>query len=137
MGLLVLTGSFVVYKRIPNDYGVYDRKFAVFTALEAKALAVYKLPKDAPKEQLLKGLKEDGRDNWQKSLNIIKELDELNLPEVFHERNVMLKKYCELRIKSYDLAYKAIAKNTEKYKDEMLGYNVEIQNLLNELTAQK
>jgi rhomboid protease GluP len=137
MGLLVLTSSFVVYKQIPNDYGIYDQKFAVFTALEAKALAVYKLPKDAPKEQLLKGLKEDGRDNWQKSLNIIKELDELNLPEVFHERNVMLKKYCELRIKSYDLAYKAIAENTEKYKDEMLGYNVEIQNLLNELTAQK
>lgn len=137
MGLLILMSSFVVYKRMPNDYGVYDRKFAAFTALEAKALAVYKLPKDAPREQLLRGLKEDGMDNWQKSLKIINELDKLNLPEVFHERNVMLKKYCELRIKSYDLAYKAIAENTERYKDEMTGYNVEIQNLLNELTAQK
>ena len=105
--------------------------------MEAKALEVYKLPKDAPKEQLLKGLKEDGHDNWQKSLNIIEGLDKLNLPPVFHERNVMLKKYCELRIKSYDLAYKAIAENTAQYKEEMQGYNIEIQNLLNELTAQK
>ncbi|WP_342328190.1 rhomboid family intramembrane serine protease [Pedobacter sp. FW305-3-2-15-E-R2A2] len=137
MSFLILTSSFAVYKKMPNDYGAYDQKFAVFTALEAKALAVYQLPTDAPKEQLLKGLKENGVDNWRKSLSILKELDELNLPPVFQERNVMLKKYCELRIKSYDLAYKAIAENTEKYKDEMIGYNVEIQNLLNELTAQK
>lgn len=137
MAVLILTSSFVVYRQIPNDYGVYDKKFAEFTALEAKALEVYKLPKDAPKAQLLKGLKEDGRNNWQKSLSIIEGLDKLNLPAVFHERNVMLKKYCELRIKSYDLAYKAIAENTEQYKEEMQGYNIEIQNLLNELTAQK
>lgn len=134
---LVLSTSFVVYKKMPNDYGIYDQKIARFTALETKALEVYKLPKDAPKEQLLKGLKEDGIVNWHKSLAIINELDKLNLPEVFHQRNVLLKKYCELRIKSYDLAYKAIAENTEKYKDEMVGYNVAIQNLLNELTAQK
>lgn len=133
MAILMLSTSFVVYKRLPNDYAAYDQKFAAFAALEKEALEVYKLSKDSPKEELEKGFKEKGVGNWQKALKILGELDELNLPEVFHERNVLLKKYCELRINSYNLSYRALYENSEAYKEEMDNYNVQIQNILNDL----
>ncbi|SHG59893.1 rhomboid family intramembrane serine protease [Pedobacter caeni] len=135
--VLVLSTSFVAYKKIPNNYSLYDQKMAVFSALEAKALAVYKLPKEASKEQLLKGYKEEGTVNWNKSLKIIQELDELELPQAFHERILMFKKYVQLRIKSYDLAYKSVNENTEAYKDEMAGYNAEIQKILDDILGEK
>lgn len=135
--VLVLSTSFVAYKKIPNNYGLYDQKMAVFSALEAKALAVYKLPKEASKEQLLKGYKEGGTVNWNKSLKIIQELDELDLPEAFHERIMLFKEYVQLRIKSYNLAYRSINENTDVYKAEMADANGKIQKILDEILGQK
>jgi len=129
----VLAVCFFTCKNIPNDLGKYDTKIKQFTPLEAAALEVFALPKDAPKSQLLYGLKEKGIDNWYKALALVNELEALNLPEIIRDRDKMLKSYCELRIKSYRLLYKAVDENTDKYKDSLAIYDNQIEKIMTDM----
>jgi rhomboid protease GluP len=95
--------------------------------MEAEALSVYALPDGTPKEMQLSQLKEKGIHNWKKSIKLIEELDELNLPESVHQRNKALLKYCDLRLKSSELAYRGIEEGTSEYNDDIEEYNNEIE----------
>jgi rhomboid protease GluP len=58
---------------------------------------------------------------------LLKEVETYNLPPAVHERNKKLIKYCELRVKSYKVLYKAIKENSEQYKSEIEDYNKQIE----------
>ena len=97
------------------------------------ALEVYSLPKNTPKNELLYGLKDRGIYYWNENIKLIDELEKLNLPDVIHQKNIELKKYCELRIKSYELIYKAVDEDTDKYKDQIENYDKQIETIIKEL----
>ena len=59
----------------------------------------------------------------------------MELPDPLKTRNGILKEYCEVRIKSYDLIYKTIEGNTNIYQQEIQNYNKEIERLIGELLA--
>jgi rhomboid protease GluP len=133
--VLVLTTSFILYKKIPNDIPKYDQKMKIFASKEKMALGIYHMPQNTSKEKLLYEVKDRGIYYWKENLKLIDEIETLNLPEVIHERNKKLITYCNLRIKSYELIYKSINENTNRFKAEIQNYTSQIESLLNNLNG--
>ena len=133
--ILILSSSFIVYKKIPNDIGQYDAKIKSFVLMEAMALEVYNLPEGTPKEELLSEIKDRGLYYWNENIKLITNLDKLNLPDEIHDRNKKILHYCDLRVKSYKLIYKAVDEDTEKYRDSIEVYSVEINAIIKSLTG--
>jgi rhomboid protease GluP len=133
--VLVLVSSFAVYKKLPNDIGTYDTKMKEFVAMESMALEVYNLPQNTPNEKLLYGLKERGIYYWEENIKLFDSFKDLDLPIEIRIKNRLLREYCELRIKSYELIYRAISENTEQYKEQIENYNKQIEVKINELSG--
>jgi rhomboid protease GluP len=131
--VLVLSTSFLVYKRLPNDVGKYDAKIKEFSSFEEMALEFYNLPQDAPKDDKLYELKERGLYYWQKNISLIDSLDKLDLPLELRTRNRLMKEYCDHRIKSYELIYKAVSEDTDKYKAQIDSLDKQIETVINDL----
>lgn len=119
LSIFIISISLLVFIKIPNDIKKYDQKLEEFVTSEELALSIYNLPENTPKDKLLQEIKEKGIYNWNKNLKLIKELEKLKLPEMFRLRNAKLIEYCEVRIKNYNLLYKAINENTSIYKDSI------------------
>ena len=135
--LVTISASAVVYRQLPNDIGKYDALMKEFTALEEKALGLYNMPKDTPKEQLLSAITENGLPGWKESIRIVSAADKLDLPDDLHERNKKILWYCDLRIKSYELIYKSINEETEQYTHAIGYYDRQIEAVIAELNGKE
>ncbi|MBC7486865.1 MAG: rhomboid family intramembrane serine protease [Cytophagaceae bacterium] len=134
--VFILASSFVVYKTIPNDIATYDVGIKEFIANESKALEVYSLPPNTPDETYMQGLKE-GIAGWKKNIQLIDSFSSMDLPAAMVAKNILLKQYCELRVKSYELQYLSVAENTNQYQEELEGYNGEIEVLIKQLGGEQ
>lgn len=135
--VFILVVSFILYYRIPKDIAIYGEKFKEFTAKEIKALHVYALSKDTPKDTILAEIRTIGIPYWNDNFKLITELEKLNIPDQYHQTNKQLLKYCNLRIKSYNLFYKATEENTEVYNDSLEYYYKEIIDITDNLKKQR
>jgi len=133
LSILILLSSFVVYKKLPNDIGTYDAKIKEFVSMEAMALEVYNLPPNTPNDKILYGIKDRGIYYWNENIKLLDSFKDLDLPLEIRTKNRLLKEYCELRIKSYELLYKAIMEDTDKYKTQIEDYNKQIDAKIKEL----
>lgn len=134
--VLILAASFIVYGIIPNDIVQYDEKMKSFVSMEAMALEVYNKPENTPKDQLLSEIKDRGIYYWNENIKLLNECDDLNLPIEIRVRNGKLLKYCDLRLKSYNLIYKAIDEDTDRYKDSIEIYTRDIEALIKNLKGE-
>lgn len=132
LALLVFAVSSSIYKKMPNDIAQYDARMKEFSVMEEKALRLYQLTKDDPREKFL-SVTDSGLYNWKESIKLLHEVDQMDIPGTFHEHIQKLIEYCNLRIKSYTLMYKAIDENSEAYTDSLNYYNKEIEAILNSL----
>ena len=135
LSIIILVSSIVVYMKLPNDIATYDRKIKEFVMLEEKALDVYNLPSDTPNDKLLYWIKDRGIYYWNENIKLIDSFQKLDLPIQIRNKNRILKEYCVLRIKSYELLYKAVSEDTEQYKTQIDDYNLKIEQKVNELSA--
>ncbi|UZR95247.1 rhomboid family intramembrane serine protease [Chondrinema litorale] len=135
LSALLLGISFVMYSTLPNDIGKYNKEMQRFASMEAMAIEVLQLPQNIAKEEALKEIKDKGIYYWNENLKLINNLIELDLPEVIQERNKILREYCEIRIKSYQLIYKGLEEETDIYQNEILQYNAQIENIINSLNS--
>jgi rhomboid protease GluP len=133
LSILILVSSFVVYKRLPNDIGTYDTKIKEFVSMEAMALEVYNMPPNTPNDKILYGIKDRGIYYWNENIKLLDSFKDLDLPIEIRTKNRLLKEYCELRIKSYELLYKAISEDTDQYKPQIEEYNKQIAAKMKEL----
>jgi rhomboid protease GluP len=133
LSAVFMLSAFVIGKKIPNDFVKYDALMQKFAKDEEEALYVFKLPKNEPKNQLLAQLNY-GITVWTNNLGISKEIDSLDVPEDLKLRAYRLKKYCDLRLKSYRLIYKAVdEQNDTLYRDSIQLYNQQIQTSIDNL----
>lgn len=137
LSILILVSSFVVYKKLPNDIGTYDKKIKEFVSMESMALEVYSLPQNTSNERLLYGIKDRGIYYWYENIKLIDSFEDLELPLEIRARNRLLKEYCELRIKSYELLYRAVYEDTDKYNSQIEEYNHKIEAKIKELGGGK
>ena len=131
--VLVITASFVVYIKLPNDILTYQNKLRDFAASEAVALEIYSLPADTKNDTLLARIKDRGINKWDENIKLIDSFKELDLPVDIQVRNVTLKEYCQLRMKTYELLYKAVSENSDQYKPQIEEYNKLIEAKIKEL----
>lgn len=140
LGLLIVLvsgSSFFVYQSIPKDIGIYQTKMEKFISMESMALEIYNLPENTPNDELLHEIKDRGIYYWNENIKLLKSFNDMNLPSALKERNQLLKEYCELRIKSYELMYKGIAENTSQYKEQIESYDKQIELKIEELGGKK
>jgi len=137
LSVIIIGLSFIIYQKIPNDIGVYDQKMKQFAAIEEKALAVFSLPANTPNDKILAEINNRGLTYWNQDLKLVQSFEDLNLPPVLKTQNQLLKAYCELRIKSYKLLYKAISENTNQYQSQIEDYNQQIEALISEISGKK
>ncbi len=134
--ILLFTG-FYTFRNLPNDIVRYDEKMQRFVSLESMAMEVLQRPAGTPDELLLSELRERGIYYWKESLEIMEEIEHMKLPDALIRRNIKMKEYCELRIKSYELLYKSIAEHTDQYDSEINNYVQKIDAIIRELTTQQ
>ncbi|MFZ6012270.1 MAG: rhomboid family intramembrane serine protease [Bacteroidota bacterium] len=126
--------SFMAFKMIPDDTVQYQKSMEKFSDLENKALEFFRIYETATQEELLAEIQEKGLVYWNENLRLLDEIDRLDLPEVIREKNKKLRDYCNLRIQSYNLMYKAISENTTSYEEQLVEYNTKIQGIIDELS---
>jgi len=135
--VLMFCTSFMAYNQTSYDFAKYDAEINAFVKNESQALEVYSLPEDVSDDKLMYEIKDRGIYYWNENIKLITELDKLYLPEILHEKNRALKKYCEVRIKCYELMYKAIAeRNKEKYNAEIQTLGQQIENMVKSMTGE-
>ncbi|PWJ56832.1 rhomboid protease GluP [Dyadobacter jejuensis] len=133
--IFVLASTYAVYTRLPNDVGTYDRQIKKFVSMEAMALEAYHMPPYTPKDVRLTEIKDRGIYYWKENIALLDGFEELDLPLQIRTRNQQLKEYCEIRIKSYELQYKAIEEETDRYQPQILEYDKQINAKIEELRA--
>jgi rhomboid protease GluP len=133
LSVIIIAVCFFVCSQTPNYIRQYDAKMKTFISMESMALEIYNMPKNTSRDSLLHEIKDRGIYYWNQNIELLNNVDNLHLPDMLHERNKALIHYCELRIKSYNLIYKAIYENTSKYKDSIGVCNGHIQAIIDSL----
>ena len=124
----------ITFKTLPNDFSKYAKLMEEFTKTETRALQIHNVPPNSPKERLLYEIKNRGIYYWNENIKILQEAQKLKLPQQIRDRNARLLEYCELRIKSLELTYKAIEQESPTYQIQIDNYNKQIENIIVELT---
>jgi rhomboid protease GluP len=83
---------------------------------------------------MLSELKDRGIYYWKENIKLLDSCEEMDLPGLIMTQNAKLREYCELRIKSYELIYKAIDEDTDIYETKINDYNEKIENIIEALT---
>lgn len=128
LGLIV--GAGLIYRHLPNHWGKYQATMQRIGNQEAMALKVLNLPPGAPREQQLYGLQERGIRYWEQNLQLLRGLDSLRLPQEAKEHNAVLRHYSQLRLRSYQLRYRALAENSPAYTDSIRAYEQQIEAII-------
>lgn len=105
--------------KVPEKYDLYSSKMDEFYKLEAKAMSIYDEVNNLTKEQVIYELQENGVKNWERALKITEEIERLQVQQPLVKKNLILKEYCELRIKRYKLTIKLLQKPSNKDKEEI------------------
>jgi rhomboid protease GluP len=131
--VIVFTASFFVYNLSSNDVGIYQKNMEAFVVLEEKAIQIYSKLDNTPTDEVLKEINEVGIPSWEEGMKLINETEKLDIPETLRERNRKLLRYCQVRIDSYEMLYKAISEDTDKYAPELEEYNRQLEALIKQL----
>jgi rhomboid protease GluP len=141
LSIIVLTAAIIglsafVFHRLPKDINVYNQKMTRFVELEKKAVDIYPFPENLPKDSILVRIRKQGIDNWKEGSKVLQEIDKLDIPAADHQRNEKLKQYCRLRIKDYELRYKAIQEDSDQYDAQIENYEQQITALIKQLNEE-
>lgn len=130
---ITLSASYFFLTHTSNDILKFEKSMEKFASLESMALEVYSMPEGTSDEDLLAEIQNRGIYYWEECIALVRETDQLDLPQQLHDQNSKLIKYCELRIESYAIIHKAITENSDKYQAKIEDYNFQIESILKEL----
>lgn len=122
--------SATVLRVVPDDSAAFEMKMKAFAEMESMALEVYKMNASASKEDVLYNIKDRGIYYWNEDIKILNEINDLSLPQSLRDRNAVLLYYCRRRIDQYDLMYKKISEQTNKYDNKIQEYTNEIDQII-------
>jgi len=105
-----------------------------FYQLEEKAVKVLGENDNRPAAALLADLQQGIR-YWQEGASLIKNLDKLNVSSGIHSKNRQLIKYCQLRIKSYQINYYAYQNGTYPDQKQVYTINQQIKEVMTGLSS--
>ncbi|WDF55613.1 rhomboid family intramembrane serine protease [Mucilaginibacter sp. KACC 22063] len=124
--------TYIVLSR--SDRVIYFKRMESFYQLEEKALKVVGQEDNKNSDALLPDLQQ-GISYWQEGISLINESDKLNVSSSIHSKNRQLIKYCQLRIKSYQITYYAYQNGTYPDQKQVFEINQQIKEVMNELSS--
>jgi len=95
--LLPIFASFLLFSKVKNPAGDFQKVVSRFQELETVALSAYKQDTPINLQDYLADLKNDGIPNWEKAINELKTLDSIDLPKELILVKQSLQQYAELR----------------------------------------
>ena len=128
--ILVLLSSFVVYRKTPDDIVVFNQDMRSFAKMERAALSVYKMTSDSPKEQWLSALRDTSIYYWNKNIGLLRQAEDLKVPDELKERIPVLIDYCNLRIARDSYMYKKLDGTVEAGIDSIPYYDSTISDIM-------
>ena len=120
----ILGLAIFAYSTISNDLGVYLKKMEAFDLNEKKAVESYAFKANPESIQNIK----NGIGLWKKNITLLEEAERLNLRAELKIRIKLMIKYCEARIKFYELALSDLQGGNfhesryEQYNTEIGGF---------------
>jgi rhomboid protease GluP len=136
MAVLFIGLSFVVVRTMPNYVQQYDAAIAEFSENERLALQIYELPSGTSNEETLSKIKDMGIYYWNKNIVLVKGLEKLDMPDVLKRRNSLLLEYCDARVRSYELIYRSIEENSDRFADSIKYYDQQVTDILAKIEAE-
>jgi rhomboid protease GluP len=136
--LIVCVGgsSVFAYQKIPHDGATYYNIVTKFDDLDNKASHYLTQLSTMPREETqLQGLNHLNRDYWQRGISLLSQTESLNVSEKQHQTAKQLIHYCNLRIQSNRLNYKAIKERTQKYDTQIEDIDTQIQTFINNFSS--
>ncbi|MCC3158284.1 rhomboid family intramembrane serine protease [Hymenobacter sp. 15J16-1T3B] len=130
LALALLAGAGWAYGRLPNAWATYQALMQEFSKQEVLALNALNQPPGTPRDEQLRALQEHGIYYWEQNLRLLQRLDSLRLPDEAEERNAAVTRYTRLRLRSYQLRYRALAENSAAYADSIRAYDQQIEALI-------
>ncbi len=130
----VLSASFVL-KNLSNDLPKFEQAMERFQQLEEKALSIYSLPETTEDDEFLDAIDELGIESWKECIAILQSLKTLNLPKMLEEQNNKLLIYAELRLQSFELIYKSVEEQSDRYDSKIDSLYNEINAVLESINA--
>lgn len=121
LSVLILGGSFLVYKNLPNDYARYDQKMSVYARNEQSANISAGPETKGNKDSILQVIS-NGIHKWEENVAVTREIAAMKLPDYMLQRNQLLISYSSLRVRDLELTYKAVNETTDAY-DSLLSTN--------------
>lgn len=112
----------------PKAREIYLEKMNRFLIMESMALEVLNV-RDKKSENYFNDLKNRGIYYWNENLTLLREFDQMNLPDPLKEKHLLLEQYCELNIKLYELKYLSATEQTDQYDEPIRDYEEEIEKL--------
>jgi rhomboid protease GluP len=133
--LLVGATAIIAFKKIPNDYPVFEQKMLAFDRLEQRAVDVMKPITEGNRSmELANAIRDTGIRDWQAGIRILKEARQLDVAEAVKARTDVLIRYCNLRILSYEYYYRWVTNTAgPSAVDSAQFYNSQIKELLDSL----
>lgn len=129
-----INGDFAAEEDAGFDTATYDRNLAIFIENDQRALAIFEATGTATNREMVKGLSE-GIGIWYDNTHLVNNMMAIeNLPQEFVVQNNIMMKYCELRIKQYNLLIKRIAENSNRWDEELIRLGQEIEGVLKQLS---
>lgn len=131
-GIFAFIFGYVMFDDPGFDSELYDQKVTEFNDNEETALILFDYLENDEVEKSAKFIYSTGIPSWQKNLNILNEMDQIeHLDPEFITQDSILRVYCNLRIESYQLISKSLR---EDYYDPKIDeINAEIDKTLLEL----
>lgn len=131
----VVLGFYILYFSIAPDqfeHPAYVAAMTEFTQNENEALELFAMMPYAEPEIVSLFIREKGIPAWRKNIEILNRLNyaEKLHADVKHQINLYIN-YCNLRIRYYELADKAITEDTDKYDEELMNLSQQISVYLN------
>jgi len=135
--IAVILLALISIHNLNDDFQVYQQKIAKFSTQESMALEVYKMREDAPKADILYNLKDRGIYYWNENLTLLKEMDQLDIPDALKEQDKKLRRYCDLRISLYQLLYRRLNENDSSLSDQINKKGQEVEDLMKDIKQTK
>lgn len=143
VSFLGISCSYLVLEKIPNPikkykttsgkklnyFELYDIKMKDFVDNETLALDI-RYQNSSDKEAMLKYIENHTLYYWNENLKIVTEIEKYSIPEDALKRNLLLKKYVQLRIKQSKLISQKIQSDSEKFDQKLIEVNQEINNII-------
>lgn len=121
---------------MPNDevYDQYQTAIAPVFDNEEKTLVFYDHVNTKSTKELLAELDREILPTWKENVQIVKEVSQMqHLPVELVEHHQNLLKYCELRLKTFELMRRAIKENSALYAIELDQLHLEIDQVVEKL----